>query len=1337
SVKFRGGCIASTSDDRTVRLWALTPRDSSPRGEERGDDRAEKEGELRAALRTSRDRPTSARRILDSASSHAYELAWTGWGHAARVWDVSFASSRSADGPSLLASAGEDGVVRIWDPTASKEEVGRPLRGTRGGSVRAVDASDGVVAVGGDDGCVRIYDLASRVGRGVGEAATTTSEASFVVPSDGRVEGEAGRPEGIDAGPSEGGAGAEIHDDDALDTVEASRTKKGKKGKKKPRKKSTSDGRAICGMEFYGDGAGRVPTKLLVVTRAGGMSSLSLIDDEWTVHDRWSDRVVSASSDRATPIRVDPSTGYCVGIRPRGDRAVVGTTSGTLVATSLATTSVAGENEENNVAFGVSSHGAVRSLSFVNCDGLLALHARGTVVWFAFGAFPTPLHVVAPGTGGIPLSVVSSRDGSDLFVGDTRGNVAHFDLRRSSEASSDEADARAPRSVLARAHGREHVAALAVQTSTGVVVSVGNDGCVVTSGRDEAGRLRKMLSVPVQGVTGLTNVLSVDRREGLIVGGFYGNDFVVLDVANGYEFLRVATGGRQRRRDFFFGFRDGDASRRCPYLYGMAILVDQKGGRNVVDVRRSHLLDEETSQATIRTRGDAGASYSVGSSFHAEAVNDACWVRCRGSAYLLTGSNDCTVKLSKLVEDDELVTVTDLSPHESCVRGVCSSSHETSDSSLLVTCGGKLGMEFYVLCPSSQADLADDYGRADCCVSFLCSYRTLGKKATIDHRMNAVRAALLHPAEAECHLVLAGDSDGNLHLCVVSERSTATGRSTIVGSILACDARPVLCLELIRSSDSIVAFVGTTGGDVHVWRFPGRVAEDAPVHCLEGSIPQSPSHVIRAHQTGVNALTATYHKSSAVIVCSVGDDQSLAISTILNDESCQPNERIQMKECRPSITTRASASAIKAVKIIPGIEEFTYRVYTPGQLWHLGVSAQHCFQLSLISPRALVSGPCDNSNSNVQRLPDLSSLGTEGECIDIVHIDEPDGSVKEVIAVGGEGVQLKSLNLNTLRAACALRKANYLLVTAGAGFSADSGLQTYEAAPAEYKEMCNPSELTRNPHHFQQFWFQFTKSYIETKPHNGYDIIDEWCSGGRLFNLKWQRADTSTPWWVYSSNVDGHFRMFKSFRSSVCEIHGSALEFKCACGIGYSGPGKPRIGDMWEKWNKKVLATNQCKLSTVLMKPHGIKKWTESDEVFRCNHCFQPMRPNVLMFHDTDENVLKSIEIQRDRYQTWESLVEDLVVRNGEALVILEMGCGVNVPAVREESEEVFVDCSRKIEARGANTESSVCLIRINPKDAATTVDGGPSSEIIPIASKAATALYRIDCWINALGRSC
>ena len=66
----------------------------------------------------------------------------------------------SPDGD-LLASAGDDGTVRLWDP-ASGDPIGEPLTGHTDAVCAVAFSPDGtLLASAGDDGTVRLWDPAS------------------------------------------------------------------------------------------------------------------------------------------------------------------------------------------------------------------------------------------------------------------------------------------------------------------------------------------------------------------------------------------------------------------------------------------------------------------------------------------------------------------------------------------------------------------------------------------------------------------------------------------------------------------------------------------------------------------------------------------------------------------------------------------------------------------------------------------------------------------------------------------------------------------------------------------------------------------------------------------------------------------------------------------------------------------------------------------------------------------------------------------------------------------------------------------------------------------------
>jgi len=76
------------------------------------------------------------------------------------------------------------------------------------------------------------------------------------------------------------------------------------------------------------------------------------------------------------------------------------------------------------------------------------------------------------------------------------------------------------------------------------------------------------------------------------------------------------------------------------------------------------------------------------------------------------------------------------------------------------------------------------------------------------------------------------------------------------------------------------------------------------------------------------------------------------------------------------------------------------------------------------------------------------------------------------------------------------------------------------------------------------------------------------------------------------------------------------------------------------------------------------------------------------------------------------------------------------VPAVREESEEVVLDCAKIIQSsnsRGVVRSGSVSFIRINPKHAEINLSTSEPARLISIFSKAEAALKEIDLWVELL----
>lgn len=145
-------------------------------------------------------------------------------------------------------------------------------------------------------------------------------------------------------------------------------------------------------------------------------------------------------------------------------------------------------------------------------------------------------------------------------------------------------------------------------------------------------------------------------------------------------------------------------------------------------------------------------------------------------------------------------------------------------------------------------------------------------------------------------------------------------------------------------------------------------------------------------------------------------------------------------------------------------------------------------------------------------------------------------------------------------AARAILQADYLLVTAGAGMSADSKLpvyrdiarvDAYKTAGLDYQDLCDPVWIRKDPAVFFGFWGKCLNDYMEARHHAGYGTVADLCE------LVARRAvSDSAPSFVYTSNVDCAFRRNGRFDPTrIYEIHGNLKTWQCS---------RPCCDSVWE-----------------------------------------------------------------------------------------------------------------------------------------------------------------------------
>ena len=353
-----------------------------------------------------------------------------------------------------------------------------------------------------------------------------------------------------------------------------------------------------------------------------------------------------------------------------------------------------------------------------------------------------------------------------------------------------------------------------------------------------------------------------------------------------------------------------------------------------------------------------------------------------------------------------------------------------------------------------------------------------------------------------------------------------------------------------------------------------------------------------------------------------------------------------------------------------------------------------------------------------------------------------------------------------VRAAAALGAATHLLVAAGAGCSADSGLPVYadvariplwEGRGLDYANLCDTRMLLARPACGYGFWSGCSRAYLETMPHEGYAILERWAACKPPDNVA-----------TYTSNVDGHFRRFASLSRKLTEIHGCAEEWVCGATMlaehqrleaAAAAAAAASSAEEAAATQVRVFASQRTReedpppCASALVRPtqqdvarlerHCLRALAAEiaggggsggggggggngggggDEVAegaieaegsswsqlppRCAECAAPLRPSVLMFGDPDTVLISRLAAAADQYQAWEDAMEEAVVSDTRlSVVVLELGCGTNVPSVRDECECVV----RDVASRGGRA----LLVRVNLDEEAahTSNPNAPAAE--------------------------
>jgi NAD-dependent SIR2 family protein deacetylase len=329
------------------------------------------------------------------------------------------------------------------------------------------------------------------------------------------------------------------------------------------------------------------------------------------------------------------------------------------------------------------------------------------------------------------------------------------------------------------------------------------------------------------------------------------------------------------------------------------------------------------------------------------------------------------------------------------------------------------------------------------------------------------------------------------------------------------------------------------------------------------------------------------------------------------------------------------------------------------------------------------------------------------------------------------------------RVAAVIASATFLVIAAGAGFSADSGLAVYKDIASvkawrerrlTYPQLCDPCWLPQDPEIFYGFHGTCLNNYRETKPHAGYAVLLRWMntffSDTSLFHGDKVLSQQCCAF-VYTSNVDSHFEKAGFPRCRIHAIHGEQEWWQCAEGECKSPIMRPPPGFRFVVNQDTMLAMKGPALggSSTIKATEGTAAspgaaanakesgTTSSPSPFssnhpRCTECGSFMRPNILMFGDSD---WRRERTEQEVWWEWKQRIIALCRSNPtHRLVILELGCGKNVPSIK---------CGAQSLARDLPGQASV--VRIN--NWAPDLTGFDSADMLLVEKRAIEALPRID----------
>ncbi|CDW88527.1 wd40 repeat domain-containing protein [Stylonychia lemnae] len=809
--------IASVSDDRSLKIWSI-----------------------------------------DLQEHGKYHLVKEFYGHRSRIWRLAELGYND-----LLITVSEDATCKIWNQHSNDNRAIETLKGHQGKNVRALSCYEGLIATGGDDGAVKIWNAEEILMQ-----KQKNQENNQAIIHQYRLPMVESKNQNME----EGIANEEQKVEDSVEIQESQESdvkQKKKKAKVANPKDQVNQIRAIEIIQTIDQNNNSIPYAIAVTNKGSiygiDMSSSDFKEPRLLFYD---ENQLNIQDINALTIKSQDKVINLVAISI-GDGIAI------LFKVDL---------QQNLVQIARIQTCDIKVLNVFLIDeshtlnedqiGLIASNGRAELIKYSIKNFnDVDIVISQPTIYKVEIKtqficLVYSSKLNIAVAGDTKGNLFSFDFSQTS-------DQPLLNFQQLKAHKNERVISLFLDESKGQLYSTSKDNYINVYNFDENKQIQKIQSIKEEDLNIIYNINMMNNK--MVLLGFYGNFAYIWNKQENMQIFSIDTKGGNRP----LKLKIQEGTNIDEQLYGKHYAFAYSFGDCLV-LCNNWLYSSEEEQKVVQSQ------YTIRECFHGREILCASGFSLKSDKkIILTGGEDSFLKISEYSTNNKDFKMTQsFSNHVASIRSISKAKYRSANLD-----EGFSQRTYYVLSAGSRMQANLFYAKLNQDnfeMSHLCNFmRSSEQDEEQDFRIMS-SAIICHQNQGETvpFVICAfGTSSGELQVFTYHHKKRRLEdlyKIALLSSILTMKKVKV-------SSNSYAIICGLSNGGIYV---------------LTLKIDQATSQIIvepsaeleQVHDFGVNTLDACYLKEyNSLVIVSGGDDQQISLLRLELEQSDEGQIKITMK----------------------------------------------------------------------------------------------------------------------------------------------------------------------------------------------------------------------------------------------------------------------------------------------------------------------------------------------------------------------------------------------------------------------------------------------------------